>query len=184
MSYDCSNATCVCVYTHCKASVVHFFVIWIIVLLLVLWRITRNTITSSLHLVKRLDCIGFSDLSGISTTRLVVGVISAVVEKDLGGERNFGFDSLKSRLNCDMEEKGIVARDCCPGCLLSRAPLPGIVSRCPGLSPAYTVMSYSSMCACVHYDAIVRMRRINSLVSSQTKETMAVCPFSPMNIIH
>ena len=25
---------------------------------------------------------------------------------------NFGFDSLKSRLNCDMEEKGIVGRDC------------------------------------------------------------------------
>ena len=34
-------------------------------------------------------------------------------EKELG-ERNFGFDSLKSRLNHDMEEKGIVARDCLP----------------------------------------------------------------------
>ncbi|CAL8371772.1 unnamed protein product [Boreogadus saida] len=26
--------------------------------------------------------------------------------------KNFGFDSLKSRMNRDMEEKGIVARDC------------------------------------------------------------------------
>ena len=36
-----------------------------------------------------------------------------MVEKELG-ERNFGFDSLKSRLNHDMEEKGIVAQDCLP----------------------------------------------------------------------
>ena len=38
---------CVCVYvcdyTHCNASVVHFFVNWITVLLLVLWRITHIT---------------------------------------------------------------------------------------------------------------------------------------------
>ena len=53
------------------------------------------------------DCIGFSDVSGTSTTRPVVGVISAMVEKELG-EKNFG--SLKSRLN--MKEKGIDARDC------------------------------------------------------------------------
>jgi hypothetical protein len=45
--------------------------------------------------------------------RLVVGVISALVEKELG-ERNFGFDSLKC-MNRDVEEKGIVS----PG-----APLP------------------------------------------------------------
>ena len=31
-----------------------------------------------------------------------------MVERKLG-ERNFGFDSLKSRVNRDMEEKGIVA---------------------------------------------------------------------------
>ena len=37
-----------------------------------------------------------------------MGVISATVKNELG-ERNFGFDSLKSRLNCDMELKGIVA---------------------------------------------------------------------------
>ena len=61
-----------------------------------LWRITRR----------------FSDVSGISTTRLVVGVISAMVEKELG-ERNFGFDSLKY-MNCDMEEKGIDDRACLP----------------------------------------------------------------------
>ncbi|CAL8266872.1 unnamed protein product [Boreogadus saida] len=42
--------------------------------------------------------------------RLVVGVISAMAQKELG-ERNFGFDSLKY-MNRDMEEKGIVARDC------------------------------------------------------------------------
>ena len=40
-----------------------------------------------------------------------MGVISAMVEKNWG-ERNFGFDSLKSRLNRDVEEKGIVAREC------------------------------------------------------------------------
>ncbi|CAL8387784.1 unnamed protein product [Boreogadus saida] len=38
--------------------------------------------------------------------RLVLGVISAKVENELGG-RNFGFDSLKN-MNHDMEEKGIV----------------------------------------------------------------------------
>ena len=36
---------------------------------------------ASFHL-KRLDCVGFSDISGISTTRLVVGVSSALVEKE------------------------------------------------------------------------------------------------------
>ncbi|CAL8250008.1 unnamed protein product [Boreogadus saida] len=40
------------------------------------------------------------------------GVISAVVEKELG-ENNFGFESLKY-MNRDMEEKGIVAYDCLP----------------------------------------------------------------------
>ena len=65
--------------------------------LLVLWRITCRTL-----------------VSGISTTRLVVGVISAMVENELG-ERNFGFDSLKY-MNHDMEEKGIVARDVDRGC--------------------------------------------------------------------
>ena len=43
----------------------------------------------------------------MSTTRLVVGVISDMVEKELG-ERNFGFDTLKY-MNCVMEDKGIVA---------------------------------------------------------------------------
>ena len=38
----------------------------------------------------------------------VVGVISAMVEKELM-ERDFGFDSLKY-MNHDMEEKGIVGR--------------------------------------------------------------------------
>jgi hypothetical protein len=54
----------------------------------------------------------------------VVGVISAMVEKELG-ERNFGFDSLKYP---DMEEKGIVASDCLP--LEPRFPLPA--ARCRG----------------------------------------------------
>ena len=47
-------------------------------------------------------------------------------EKELG-ERNFGFDSLKSRLKRDMEEKGIVSRDCLPPkphCPLSAAEAP------------------------------------------------------------
>ena len=95
------------------------------------------------------DCVGFSDVSGsststsiqtepqyggemdccrlrtrgTSTTRLVAGVISAMVEKELW-ERNFGFDSLKSRLNRDMEEKGIVARDCLLLGSLEAAPPP------------------------------------------------------------
>ena len=30
------------------------------------------------------------------------------------GERNFGFDLLKSRLNRDMQEEGIVVWDCLP----------------------------------------------------------------------
>ncbi|CAL8363557.1 unnamed protein product [Boreogadus saida] len=42
--------------------------------------------------------------------RLVLGVISAKVENELGG-RNFGFDSLKN-MNHDMEEKGIVGGEC------------------------------------------------------------------------
>ena len=46
-------------------------------------------------------------------------VISAMVEKELR-ERSFGFD-LKY-MNCDMEEKGIVARDCLPP--EPRRPLP------------------------------------------------------------
>ena len=94
---------CVCDYTHAhththcnkQASVVHFFVIWITVLLLVLWRITRRTLVSD-----------------IATTRLVVGVISVMVENALG-ERNFGFDSLKY-INRNMEDIGIVARDGLP----------------------------------------------------------------------
>ena len=51
------------------------------------------------------NCVGFWDVCGTSTTRLIVVVFSAMVEKELG-EKNFGFDSLKSRLNSDMEEKG------------------------------------------------------------------------------
>ena len=39
--------------------------------------------------------------SGISTTRLVMGVISAMVEKELG-VRNLGFDSLKY-MDMDMD---------------------------------------------------------------------------------
>ncbi|CAL8380147.1 unnamed protein product [Boreogadus saida] len=57
-------------------------------------------------------CYGAQHVSGSSTTRLVVWVISAMVEKELG-ERNFGFDSLKY-MNRGIEEKGIVARDFLP----------------------------------------------------------------------
>ena len=56
----------------------------------------------------RVLSVRFFDVSGIS-----VGVISPMVEEELG-KRNFGFDFLKSRLNSDMEEKGIVTRDCFP----------------------------------------------------------------------
>ena len=74
----------------CNASVVHFLVIWITVLLLVWWRITRRTL-----------------VYGISTIRPVVGVISAMVENELG-ERNFGFDSLKS-WTTTWRRKGLLA---------------------------------------------------------------------------
>ena len=51
-----------------------------------------------------------------------MGVISAMVEKELV-ERNFGFDSLKY-VNRDMEEKGIIARDCLPPEPAACCPLP------------------------------------------------------------
>ncbi|CAL8381295.1 unnamed protein product [Arctogadus glacialis] len=59
-----------------------------------------------------------------------VGFNSAMVEKKLR-ERNFGFDSLKSRLYRDMEEKGIIARDC----LLLGSLAAGLRRRCPGRWP-------------------------------------------------
>ena len=49
-------------------------------------------------------------------------------EKELG-ERHFGFDSLKFRLNGDMEEKIIIARDCPPCPLLAVEGLQW--DRCP-----------------------------------------------------
>ena len=52
--------------------------------------------------------------------RLVVGVISAMIEEELG-ERSFGLDSPKF-MNCDTEEKGIVALDYQPP--EPRCPLP------------------------------------------------------------
>ena len=111
---------CVCDYTHCNAGVAHFFVIWITVQLLVLWRITRR----------------FFDVSGISTTRLAVGVITAMVGMELE-ERNFGFDSLKY-MNHDMEEKGIVPRECLP--LEPRFPLPAAEGPPPWRCPLQVVV--------------------------------------------
>ena len=46
MSYDRASATCVCEYTHCYARYVHFFAIWVTVLLLVLSRINTQHIAS------------------------------------------------------------------------------------------------------------------------------------------
>ena len=60
--------------------------------------------------------VRFSDVSGISTTRHLVGVISAMVEKELG-QRNFGFDSLKSR---QLRHGGEM--NCCPGLSPAGAP--------------------------------------------------------------
>ena len=62
----------------------------------------------------------------------MVGIISAMVEKELG-ERNFGFGSL-NYMNHDMEEKGIVARDCLQPD--SRCPLPAACCRGGGASAA------------------------------------------------
>ena len=129
---------------------VHFLVIWITVLLLVLWRIARRTL-----------------VSGISTTRLVVGVTSAMVEKELG-ERNFGFGSQKY-MNHDMEEKRIVARECLPlepcfplpasegppprrsplqeGVVPKRCPLPA--ARCRGGGPSATRLRWETIAATI-----------------------------------
>ena len=92
----------------CKASVVglHFFVIWITVLLLVLWRITRRTL-----------------VSGNSTTRLVVGVISAMVENGLG-ESNLALTSW-STWTKTWRRKGLL-----PAMSPAWAPLPA--ARCRG----------------------------------------------------
>ncbi|CAL8403892.1 unnamed protein product [Boreogadus saida] len=68
---------------------------------------------------------------GTSTTRLVVGVISAIVEKEWG-ERNVGFDSLKSTLNRNMDEKGIVARIVSRRGSSAGAPPPGPLQRSTG----------------------------------------------------
>ena len=51
-----------------------------------------------------------SDVSGIPKMRLVVGVMSAMVEKEFG-EMNFGFAALKY-MNREMKEKRIVTSDC------------------------------------------------------------------------
>ena len=51
----------------CNASAVHFFVIWITILLLVLWRLTRQTL-----------------VSGISTTRLVGGLSQPWLRRNWG----------------------------------------------------------------------------------------------------
>ena len=55
--------------------------------------------------------VGFSDVSGIST-RLIVGVISAMIEKELG-QRNF-----------DFEPRHGGERNCCLGLSHAGAPLP------------------------------------------------------------
>ncbi|CAL8378289.1 unnamed protein product [Boreogadus saida] len=54
-----------------------------------------------------------------------------MVENELG-ERNFGFDSLKN-MNHDMEEKGLVRRECLP--LEPRFPLPRVRCRRTTASP-------------------------------------------------
>ena len=56
-----------------------------------------------------------------------MGFISAKVEQELG-ERNFGFEYLKY-MSRDMEEKGIVARDCLPP--EPRCPLPDAEATVP-----------------------------------------------------
>ena len=89
----------VCVDTHTSgANVVHFFVIWLSVLLLGLWRITHNTITQACvklpfgektrlrRVLWRLWYFNNKTRSGGYLGHGWEGI----------GERNFGFDSLKS----------------------------------------------------------------------------------------
>ena len=103
MRYDRASATCVCLCARVSVCACACVCDYTHCNASVLCRITRQT-----------------PVSGISTMRLLVEIITAIVEKELG-ERNFGFDSLKYT-NHDMEEKGIVARECLP--LEPRFPLP------------------------------------------------------------
>ena len=59
------------------------------------------------------DCVGFSDSLVLpQQVKTPSGSYHAHGEKELR-ERNFGFDSLKSRLKRDMEEKAIFSVDSC-----------------------------------------------------------------------
>ena len=77
-----------------------------------------------------------------------MGVISAMVEKELG-EWNFGFDSMKY-MNCDMDEKGIVARDCplpeprCPPPTAAKHHRPAAGSRQPAAGSGQRVVQSTS----------------------------------------
>ena len=63
-----------------------------------------------------------------------------MVKKELG-QRNFGLDPLESRLNRDMEEEGIVARDCL-------SPEPRCPLRClgSGLSSGLCISAAGGAC--------------------------------------
>ncbi|CAL8337563.1 unnamed protein product [Boreogadus saida] len=66
-----------------------------------------------------------------------------MVENELG-ERNFGFDSLKN-MNHDMEEKGIVGRECLP--LEPHFPLPS--DRCQGTTASALQEAENTVKGCV-----------------------------------
>ena len=66
------------------------------------------------------DCVGFSN-SLVLQQQVKTHIGGYLGHGDDGiGERNFGFDTLKSRLKRDMEEKGIVAICSLPEELLHR----------------------------------------------------------------
>ena len=81
-----------------------------------------------------------------------MGVISAMVEKELG-ERNFGFDSLKSRLNRDMEKKGIVA--VC-GLWRNESPFWTILSASAVNNKIY-FLDYKLLLHCGRYHSVVKL---------------------------
>ncbi|CAL8379100.1 unnamed protein product [Boreogadus saida] len=72
-----------------------------------------------------------SRMEGLVRENTIIVSIEAKVEKELE-ENNFGFDCLKY-MNHDMEEKGIVSRDCLPP--EPGAPPPAAEAPPPGAPP-------------------------------------------------
>jgi hypothetical protein len=92
-----------------------------------------------------------------------VGVISAIVEKEWG-ERNVGFDSLKSTLNRNMDEKGIVARIVSRRGSSAGAPLQRPLRRGPSVwAPSLEYRRISYYVVILHSGVTLGLRDVFSL---------------------